>query len=300
MNSAEKLVAYELCPRRFRWSSSYSAFRVSPIRALYMGLDAGLRSEKDPERAAENEVLALAATPGLDLTGENVYGVAMHMAKLAGILATALRSTSSGPWKPYPGTDTWESACYDLGDGKPRRIALVDRWSDDRKQEEMYGWRSLGEAVALDSTVALTAVVIGSVRDRHRYSHWTRAHQHPRNRLIRFQRKSSTEDFSSTWTPVWREDSSTTTEAWLTQMRKDGCMDDLIHTVKVPVPPRRGDYLAEMDRLAGEMESTAANPPMRLAGCFGFSPCPFGVVCHGTKEPKPENYNFRLRAIALG
>lgn len=300
MNSAEKLVAFESCPRKFAWLQSYQSLRVGVLRAIYLGLDAGLTTEKSPERAAENTVLGLAAKPGLDIIGSDVYACAMHAAKLAGILATALRSTSSGPWKPYPGTDTWESSCYDLGDGKPRRIALVDRWSDDRKQEEMYGWRSLGEAVALDSPIALTAVVIGTVRDRHRYSAWTRAHQHPRNRLIRFQRKTSTEDFGSTWTPVWREDTGIPTESWLTQMQKDGCMDDLVHTVQIPVPPRRGDYLAEMDRLAGEMESTAANPPMRLAGCFGFSPCPFGVVCHGTKEPKPENYNFRLRAIALG
>ena len=293
--SSERLVSYELCPRRFRWTQDYATFRVSPIRALYMALDAGLRSEKDPERAAENQVMTLAASPGLDLTGENVYGVAMHYAKLAGILTTALRSTSSGPWKPYPGTDTWESACYDMGDGKPRRVALVDRWSDDRRQDEVYGWRSLGEVCALDSPILLTALVIGSSRDQHRYSAWTRAHQHPRNRLIRFQRRSTDEGFGVSWHPVWREDSGIPTEAWLNQMKKDGCMEDLVHTSVVSVPPRRADYLAEMGRLAGEMESTAANPTMRLAGCFGFSPCPFGCVCHGTKEPRPENYNFRLR-----
>lgn len=299
MTSSEKLSAYELCPRRFRWTTDYTAFRVSPLRALYTGLDAGLRTDKDPEKAAENEVLSLAASPGLDVTGYDVYAVAMHHAKLAGILAAALRSSSDAPWKPFPGTDTWESACYDLGDGKPRRIALVDRWSDDRQQVEMYGWRSLGEAVALNTPVLLTAVTIGSVRERHRYSHWTRCHRHPRNRTIRFQRKTSTEDFGKTWLPVWREDSDITTEAWLAQMRRDGCMEDLVSTVPIPVPPRRDDYLAEMARLDGEMKASGATPPMRLAGCFGFAPCQFRAVCHGTKEPRPENYGFHLRGTAL-
>jgi len=300
MTSAERLTSFELCPRRYAWTSAYKSFRVSPIRALFMGLDAGLRSEKDPEKAAENEVLKIAANPGLDLIGDSIYSVAFHHAKLAGVLTAALRSSSDGPWKPFKGTDTWESACYDLGDGKPRRISLVDRWSDDRQQVEMYGWRSIGEAAALNMPIKLTAISIGAARDRHRYSAWTRAHRHPKNRTIRFKRKTSTEDFGSTWLPVWREDSDVTTEAWLTQMQKDGCMEDLVNTVHIPVPIRRGDYLAEMDRLAGEMESTADNPPMRLAGCFGFNPCQFRNVCHGSKEPLPEKYGFHLRAIALG
>ena len=155
--TAEDLVTYELCPRRDKWSKQYDALRISLVKALYLALDAGLRTDKDPEKAAENAFVALAARPGLDFTGHDVYAVAMHYAKLAGILAAALRSTTSKPWTRYPSPDGWESACYDMGDGKSRRIALVDRWSDDRKQQEITGWRTIGEVCKLDQTIYVTA-----------------------------------------------------------------------------------------------------------------------------------------------
>lgn len=296
--SAEQLVAVELCPRRMAWSNRYSALRVSPVRALYMALDAGLRTEKDPEKAAENELLSLAANPGLDVTGGDTYAIAMHHAKVAGLLSVALRSTTTQPWKPVTevplGEDTWQSACYDMGDGKARRIALVDRWSDDRKQQEIYGWRTIGEACALDQPIYLTAVTIGSAHDKRRHSPWTRCYRHPRNRTYRMMRKTSEEDFSQTWKREWREDAGISTDDWLAQMKRDGCMTDLVHTVQVPVPARRGDYLADMVRLAGEM--SAANDAPRFSGCFGWNTCPFTVVCHGSKTPAvPETYGFRIK-----
>jgi hypothetical protein len=134
--SAEKIMAWESCPRRFAWQVRYAALRISPIRALYIALDVGLRTEKDPEKAAENRFLALAASPGLDITGHDVYQVAMHYSKLAGILAMALRSAWSEPWEAIE-VSGWVSGCYRTGDGMVRRLALVDRWSDDRKQQEV-------------------------------------------------------------------------------------------------------------------------------------------------------------------
>jgi hypothetical protein len=292
--SAEKIVTYEICPRRFLWTGLYPT-RISPIRALYMALDAGLRTEKDPERAAENELLAIAASPGLDLDGVNVYAVAMHHAKLAGILAAALRSAWSEPWKPVE-ADNWKSACYVTGDGATRRIALVDRWSDDRKQQEIGGWRTLGEVCALDRPVLVTAVSIGVAKEKRRHSAWTRCWRHPRNRTYRFQRKTSTEDFSKTWASVWREDSGIKTAEWLTQMRSDGCMSDLVHTVQVPVPRGNNEYLGEMARIADEMTSLPKVPAMRLAGCHGWHPCPFLGVCPSTE---PEKHGFLAKRADL-
>jgi hypothetical protein len=292
--SAEKIATYEICPRRYLWTGKYRT-RVSPIRALYMALDAGLRTEKDPERAAENELLALAASPGLDVVGHDVYAVAMHHAKLSGVLASALRSAWSAPWKTVEpvtlsGGHEWQSGAYKTADGAIRRLALVDRWSDDRRMQEIAGWRTMGEACALDQTLLVTAVTIGSSHDKRRHSAWTRCYRHPRNRTYRFQRKTSTEDFGSTWVPVWREDSGISTADWLTQMRADGCMTDLVHTVQVPVPKGREAYLNEMNRIAGDMGKVPEVPPMRLAGCYGFAPCPFLGVCPDTK---PDKYGFR-------
>ena len=282
--SSDKLVTWDLCQRRFLWTGRYRT-RVPLTRALYVALDAGLRAEKDPERTAENELLSIASSPGLDIVGHDVYAVAMHHAKLAGLIAAALRSAWTAPWSPVDAPlavehdAEWNSACYATGDGATRRMALVDSWSDSRRQQEVHGWRTLGEVCALNRTILVTAVTIGQSRDKHRHSAWTKCYRHPRNKTFRFQRKTSEEDFSKTWSPVWREDSGITTEAWLKQMRDDGSITDLVHTVEVPVPRGREAYLEEMKRIIGEMERLPEVPPMRLSGCHGFSPCPFLGVC---------------------
>lgn len=289
--SSEKLVTYETCPRRFLWTGRYRT-RVTLSRALYLALDAGLRTEKDPERTAENELLAIAASPGLDIVGGDVYAVAMHHAKLASVIAVALRSAWNNPWRPVSHEEHWASACYETASGDIRRIALVDNWSDSRRQGEIHGWRTLGEVCALNRPILVTAVTIGNSRDKRRHSAWTRCYRHPRNKTFRFQRKTSEEDFSKTWAPVWREDSGIKTDEWLTQMRADGAIADLVHTVEVPVPKGREAYLGEMKRLAGEMEGLPEVPPMRLSGCYGFSPCPFLGVC---PEANPEKRGFARR-----
>ena len=291
--------------RRYAWQGRYASLRVSLMGALYRALDAGLRSEKDPERAAENELLSLAGRPGLDITGVDVYSTAMHYAKLAGILSTALRSASDAPWKPvgdakavlngYP-THPWRSALYDAGDGLLRRVVLVDRWSDDRKAQEMRSWRTIGEAIVYRKPVTITAVTIGSSHDKRRISPWTRCYQHPRNKTFRFKRVTAKEDFGANWTTLWRENSETPTAQWLSRMTKDGCMGDLVQTVTVPVPARRDDFMRELNRLAGEIERWeergGETPPMRLAGCYGFSPCVFLPVCFGSAAPRPESHGF--------
>ena len=297
--TAERIATHEACPRRRAWTEKYAILRVSMMGALYRALDAGLRTDKDPERAAENEFLALASSPGLDMEGANVYGVAMHHAKLAGIVATALRS-GGAPWTPWPDVEmdgfTWKSGCYDAGDGQPRRVALVDRWSDDRRLSELIGWRTVGELVTIQKPLMFTSVEIGSSRDKKRVSPWTRCYQHPRNYTFRFRRIGSDEDFGATWTTLWRENTDIKTAEWLDRMTKDGCMDS-VSTGRVPLPPRPERYLDEMKRLAVEMEGGTDVPPMRLSGCHDrvSGPCVFSPVCHGTKKSDPLSFGFRSR-----
>ena len=304
MISAERISTSELCPRRAAWQDRYQLNRISVVAALYRALDAGLRG-KDPERSAESEFMGLAAHPGLDVLGRDIYGLAMHHAKLAGIIAVALRSAFAGPWKavgdsdiglPTLGAVSWRSGLYDAGNGIPRRVVLVDRWSDDRKAAELRSWRTLGEVCALNRPVLVTAVTIGASKDGKRHSAWTKCYQHPKNRTYRFKRKNAAEDFGSNWEPIWRENSEIPTAAWLARMQHDDCMVDVVQTVEAGVPKRREAFLAEMRRATEEMRQPAEEiPPMRLAGCYGFTPCPFLAVCFGTGEPIPENYNFRRK-----
>jgi hypothetical protein len=295
--SPERIATYELCPRRMAWTEAYALPFLSPMTALRTALDAGLRTASpDPERIAENTVIELARSPGLDLIG-NIYSLVMHYAKLAGVLTAVLRS-GSAPWLPLPPTtlpdgSLWHSACYHVPDAElPVRIALVDRWTDDRRRGELGGWRTVGETCALNSPITLTAMNIGPAIHQRRHSAWTRCYRHPRNRTFRFARRHSEEDFSRTWAKIWREDCDLTTRVWLDKMHEDGCMDDLVDHVTVPIPTRRAAYLLELERMGAEISSLPAVPTMRLAGCWGLSPCPFTAVCPGTD---PGQRGFRLR-----
>ena len=185
----------------------------------------------------------------------------------------------------------------------PRRIVLADRWGDERRGIETRGWRTLGELAAIRKPLMLTAVVIGSTHDGKRISPWTRVYSHPRNRMYRFKRKTAAEDFGANWEPIWRENSDIPTADWLTLMAKDGCMADGVHTMKIPVPERWTAYMRQMQKLAKEMGEwkplgNQQTPAMRLAGCDGFSPCPFRQVCHGSLPPIPESYRFRPKLIS--
>lgn len=306
--SAEILTTFETCPRRYIWTNRYKTNRVSVIGALYRALDAGLRSDKSPELAAENEFMSLAASPGLDVEGRNVYAIAMHHAKLAGIIAVSLRSAFKAPWSAFPDSEVvtpdtvrfpWRSGLLCAENGIPRRVVLVDRWSDDRRMAELRGWRMIGELLTLRKPILLTAVTIGASRDGWRHSAWTRCYQHPKNHSYRFRRKNSSEDFGKSWEPVWRENSGISTAEWLTQMQNDDCMGELIQTVEIPPMARRDDYISSIRRMVTEMERwqerQGETPPMRLAGCspIGGSPCPFIQVCHGKAAPIPENYGFK-------
>lgn len=308
MISAEKIAISELCMRRAVWTEHYAA-RVSLIGALYRALDAGLKADKNPEQAAQNELLGIASSPGLDLYNANIYAIATHYAHLGGIIAQALRNAFPAPWSDFPDLDignptvgaiSWRSGLYNAGDGIPRRLVLVDRWSDDRKASEQRGWRTVGETVALGKPIAVTAIEIGASRDKRRVSPWTRCYRHPRNDVFRFRRMNSDEDFSRAWKAEWREDSGIPTAAWLAKMQKDGVLDS-VQTMNVPPPARREDFLGRMAEIAEEMkwweEHPDDTPPMRLAGCHDplHGPCAFLQVCHGTRPADPALYRFPLR-----
>ena len=69
--------------------------------ALYRALDAGLKAEKSPEQAAQNELLGIASNPGLDIYGGAVYSIATHFAWLAGVISQALRTAFLAPWSDW-------------------------------------------------------------------------------------------------------------------------------------------------------------------------------------------------------
>lgn len=285
--NAQDLTDYELCERRMRWTRDYVPFRISLIGALYKGLHAGLTS-KDPETSAKNAVMEAAANPGLDVDGRS-YDLAVHLAHLAGIIAVYLRGKDE-PWKLVVPVNGWEPAVYEL-DERIRRVVLVDHWTDDRKLQEARSWRTVGEICALDRPMLLNAISISQSVNGRRVSHWTRAFTHPQNGHIRFQPKH-VEKFAGSWEKVWRESSQVKTEEWLATMQQDEAFVDLVHSLKIPVPKRRQEFLADMKRMGERIEGLPEVPPMRRSSCMGFSPCIFREVCHGPERKMPEYVGF--------
>jgi hypothetical protein len=291
MNSQD-LQVYELCPRRFVWTSSFVAFRISPLAALYQAIHEGLVGNGEAD--AKTKLISLASMPGLDINGPDVYDVATHYAFLAGVIVTYLRGRDDA-WKlvkptskPFP----WEPSVYESPDGRIRRIVLVDRWSEDRKVEEARSWRSIGEICVAGREMLLNALVIGSTHNKRRTSHWTRALTHPRNKGIRFKKRSGGPEFAGSWEPVARESWTGTTEDWLGAMQTDDCFEEAVHSLRISIPPRRQEFLDDMARMHKEMAGLEEDPPMRRSGCFGFSPCVFSDLCHGRDRETPATRGF--------
>jgi hypothetical protein len=270
--TSSDLETFERCSRLLKWQTDHLQARVKPIAALYAGIEAGVEG-----KSAKDAVMALAASPGLDITGVETYSVAIHLAHLAEILSTYLLAGGS-PW-------TRSGSIYECG-GDLRRIVLIDRWSEDRKMAEIRSWRTMAEVCRRDAPMLLNFLVIGSSSDNRRISAWTRGWTHPRNFGLRFKKKDG-EPMGEGWTQQWRERSGIPVERWLGKMQSDRSFDDLVHSVRVIVPRRRDDWLRDIERIEREIVALPDNPPMNRGGCYRFSPCVFTEICHGLTFKTP-------------
>lgn len=262
----------ERCPRKLAWERQYPGGRVKPLECLYVGLEAGLKG-KDPR----NAIMTLAASPGLDVEGVETYSLAHHYAKLAEILTLYLLGKDK-KWERNG--QVWESG------GDIRRVVLVDRWSEQRKMEEIRSWRTVAEVCRHDRPMLLNMIVIGSTVDQKRVSPWTRGYSHPKNGGLRFKKKDG-ESLGAGWEQVWRERWTGDVNRWLGVMQRDKIFDDLVHTVRLSVPHRRDEFMADMERMEQMMRELPANPPMNRGGCYRFSPCGFVGVCHAPERKTP-------------
>jgi len=273
MVQPESIVAFDRCPRLCKWEADHLQLRIKPLAALYAGVEAGVEG-----KSAKDAVMSLAANPGLDLQGIETYSVAIHLAFLAEILSTYLLA----------GGEKWvrNGNLFKSGD-ELRRIILTDRWSEDRKMQEIRSWRTVAEVCRRDTPILLNFLTIGQSSDNRRISPWTRGWTHPRNQGLRFKKKDG-DSPGETWNLQWRERSGYPVERWLGRMQVDGVFGDLVHSVQVKIPKRREEYLREIQRIEGEIAELPDNPPMRRSGCYAnFSPCQFLDVCHhqGVKTP---------------
>lgn len=290
MSSSENLLNHDRCPRLAYWSTLWQAPYIDVSEALAQAVDAGVMSmEADPGRHAGDMVMTIASERTLNVAGSQ-YECALHLAALADLIVTVLRTgtspfarPSSRTWK----TLTWESSCFVEAGIRLRRVVLVDHWSEERKQHELHSWRTLGEQAIYELPMTLSVVVIGQRRISRYPSAWTRGWLHPRSRTLRIQKRGG-ESFKGGWTECWREQhDEISRDHWLEMMQKDHVLPKLVFPVDVDVP--EDGFLVPIRALAEnimrEIFQTSATPPPTISACDWPKRCKFHNCCWNLKEP---------------
>ena len=292
MLSSKLLEIYDRCERRSAFERSYEPRSITPLGLLYAAVEAAL-GQPDPEQSAKDETLRIAKSREI-ITDQNAFMVTRHIGFLAAILVTVLQSRL-GQLTRVPATEEWESNLFSTPSGDRHKILLVSALDDDRLRAAAHSWSVIGELVALQSPLTLTAVVIGSQRAGKRHSAWAKGYIHPKFATkLRFRERGAKEDgFGNGWLTVWREQrGEISTEKWLSTMAEDGVLDSLIISRTIPFNTEdnrmkiaRRDMLSIADKINDARESS----PMRRSSCdeIGHGACPFQNICWNATETDP-------------
>ena len=290
MASTGLLLDHDRCPRLAHWGMRWQAPNINASEALALAVDAGVMSEeKNPGQLAGDTIMTIASERRLNVEGSQ-YDCALHLASLADLITTVLRTGSPAWARPAARTWqtlTWESSAFVEAGIRLRRVAIVDRWSDERKLHELHSWRTLGEQALYELPMTITVIVTGQRRLGRYHSPWTRGFLHPHSHNLRIQKRSG-ESFSGGWAECWRElHDEIEREQWLEMMRKDGALPQVMLSLDVPVPGeellRRVRALARNKMLG--IFGTTNTPPPTISACNWPRKCKFHDCCWQLKEP---------------
>lgn len=234
--------------------------------------------------------MALSARPGVELPSQNMYAVAIHHSRLLEVVASyclSLPASTPGPIEMPWGSFQPDSLMLETG--QLRRIVLVERWDEQRKQMEAFSWRTAADVCVTGRSMVITAIVIGRAKDGYRFTPWTTGFRHPNNGAIRVQKRDGTE-FQDTWDKVLREQTDLKPMDWLGIMQYDGAFDDLVHSFTVYPPSDRDAVLAQMEDMAAEMGSLRQT----RSSCFKLRPCSFSPACITGKTPEQCGWKDRI------
>lgn len=253
-----------------------------------------MSEEDDPGQAAGDHVMTLAAGRGLDIEGSGVYPIALHVAALADLVATLLRSSDlrARPADKTVNSATWVSSAYLASSGlRLHRILLVDRWSDERSKAERLGWKVLGEMSVYEIPLTMHVVVLGQRRDGKYHGGFSKGWLHPQGRMLRI-RKRSGESFTGRWLQAWREEQDTISRSkWIDQMQADGVLQDSIFEIECdpPTPKLASEIRLLAERKLRQIKETTKTPDMNPSSCFWPVPCQFAESCWKFQAPSERN-----------
>lgn len=290
MNTSD-FVNHDRCARFRTWSSRYELPRIPLSEALHLGLRAGL-IEGD-QAAAYAKFMTLAANPGLDIEGRDIYDIAVHHAQMLEVLTAYL--TTDGPWQPalpvsFAG-GTFEPMSFQLPDGRLRRVVLCSTWNEMRGLEEKYSWWTMADVAATGRPMLVNVMVIGSSQGGYRRSPWTTGYLHPENGILRIRKKEG--QFTDRWKKMYREQTDRTTLQWLSKMQQDEAFDGIVESFSVDPPD--ASVLKDMERIAAEIRQNGTE--MRRSGCFQKVRCPMADLCHGSAYKTPSEALWREKPL---
>jgi hypothetical protein len=295
VTSAELLTAFDRDPRAAYWSQSWQKQKMLPNEVLRQAVATGLLStDDDPGQAAGDEVMTLAAERGLDTKQFEVYGQALHLASLADIVTTVVRGAEP-PWarpadQMVNGLPWASNAFLEPSGVRLRRVVIVDRWDDNRRQAESHSYFSLGEIAAYQMPMSMTVIVTGQSRDGRHHGPWSKGYFHPRFKLR--IRKRSGEGFDGNWVQIWREEhDELSRDKWIETMQSDGVFDDLKFDIEVPVPCEQ--IVSKIRKLIEKrltvLSKMKETPLPSISQCDWPVPCMFRDVCWSFSEPSEKN-----------
>ena len=296
-SSAQLLSAFESCARRGHWSVQWASQRLSPAQMVSEAIREALTATEPPYgEIAGSAILQLAEDRGIETNTHRIYDSVQNHAALADILVSAIRKPEDKPWLIPEPSANWSSSCFLSPDSSTlRRIVIASHWSDDRKLSECSGWFTAGEIAHYELPMQLVVLIIGQMKDGLRRGPWSTGMLHPRNKKLRFRKKSreTTEVFNDRWIKIMREDhAEISRETWLESMLADGVLQEVCFRIDIPVPEstqlRRIRDLAQRqwDRLA----SIRQTPEPQLSTCHFPIPCPFLRVCPDREPSEKTGY----------
>lgn len=301
---ASSIRAWDRCRRLGVWRQQWTPNRMTPLSMVYAALHRVMTcTDYSGPGMAKDYVMELAAQRGVHTDRDDPYAMCVHYSHLAEVLARVLRQpTSAALVKHLPvqvGGVVWQPEGY-LTEGNTRimRLVLVDHWDDDRQLAELHDWACIGDVCMTQLPMTLRVLVIGQSRAGHRYGHFTRARQHPKNKTLRFARKHGRDDgLAGSWLNVWREDSTIGPDAWIAQMARDEVLREVAFERRVLVPGQvaRDKVKDDIRRIGNEM-SVALDPdigpvqfPMTRSACDSVmhGPCRFQCCCYSELDLDP-------------
>jgi len=283
MSTADILSHSDRCKRFGYFSLREQPWLLSPSDILRKAVHAGLTTLDDPGQTAHDVVMETFAEKQIDTKILNLFDLGLHIACLADIVTTALRSGSlwERPEDVRIGQGAWISSAFlNPNRTRLRGVFIVSNWNQDRENALRYSWHVLGECSVYQMPMELIVVHVGQMREGKYISPWTKGWIHPRSKELRI-RKRSGEGFSGNWIPVFREErAEIERDVWMRAMQDDDVVSDCLTRIAVEYPSNLGQKMREMatNQLA-DLAQMKEKPEMSLSQCFWPKPCPYRAEC---------------------